>query len=379
MRFRLLLFFALSLALLNGVIASSNIQKLSNNQKWVSHTNAVLFELERILSTVKDAETGARGYCLTGQSQYLEPYFLARKNLGELQTLSDLVSDNPVQRGRVPGLQREVAARLQIAKNVIQLRDKQGLLAAIASIKTGQGKQQMDDIRRLIGTMEDHERRLLDIRARESARSTTVARLSFWVATLANLALLGGAGMLFLRSAKQHMELGAQHEELNRQKVFIEHQKRDAERQSAQLADTLAKLQRAEEMRDSLTAMLVHDLRTPLTTLIGPLEMLKDGDFGQLTVNARRDRFHEFGVGPAFAGTCQRANGHLENGSGRAENSRGNASPAGCHRKSGGNRFSVAIWRRCAHLHRNRARHTASSGGFGTRHARANQPARQRD
>jgi len=283
MRFRLLLFFALSLALLNGVIASSNIQKLSNNQKWVSHTNAVLFELERILSTVKDAETGARGYCLTGQSQYLEPYFLARKNLGELQTLSDLVSDNPVQRGRVPGLQREVAARLQIAKNVIQLRDKQGLLAAIASIKTGQGKQQMDDIRRLIGIMEDHERRLLDIRARESARSATVARLSFWVATLANLALLGGAGMLFLRSAKQHMELGAQHEELNRQKVLIEHQKRDAERQSAQLADTLAKLQRAEEMRDSLTAMLVHDLRTPLTTLIGPLEMLKDGDLGQLS------------------------------------------------------------------------------------------------
>jgi len=283
MRFRLLLFLALGLALLNGIVASSNIQKLSNNEKWVSHTNAVLFELERILSTAKDVETGARGYCLTGQQQYLEPYFLAQKNLGELKTLSDLVADNPIQRGRVPGLQRAVAARLVIAKNVIQLRDKQGLPAAIASIKTGQGKQKMDEIRRLIGTMEDHERRLLDVRARESARSARIARLSFWMATLANLALLGGAGMLFLRSVRQNMELQSQRDELNRQKILIEGQKRDAERQSAQLADTLAKLQRAEEMRDSLTAMLVHDLRTPLTTLIGPLEMLKDGDLGQLT------------------------------------------------------------------------------------------------
>jgi len=283
MRFRLLLFLALGLALLNGVIASSNIQKLSNNEKWVSHTNAVLFQLESILSMAKDAETGARGYCLTGQQQYLEPYFLARKNLGELKTLSDLVADNPIQRGRVPGLQRAVVERLEIAKNVIQLRDKQGLSAAIASIKTGQGKQKMDEIRRLIGTMEGGERRLLEVRARESARSARIARFSFWMATLANLALLGGAGMLFLRSVRQNMELQSQRDELNRQKILIEGQKRDAERQSAQLADTLAKLQRAEEMRDSLTAMLVHDLRTPLTTLIGPLEMLKDGDLGQLT------------------------------------------------------------------------------------------------
>jgi len=275
MRFRLLLFLALGLALLNGIIASSNIQKLSNNERWVSHTNSVLFELERIVSLAKDAETGARGYCLTGQKSYLEPYNFARKNLGDLQTLSDLIADNPKQRLRVPGLQREVTSRLATAKNLIQLRDAQGLAAAITSIKTGEGKQKMDEIRRLVGDMESTERRLLDIRARESARSARVARFSFWMATLANLALLGGAGTLFLRSVKQNMEL-------QRQKILIESQKREAERSSAQLADTLAKLQHAEEMRDSLTAMLVHDLRTPLTTLIGPLEMLRDGDLGQL-------------------------------------------------------------------------------------------------
>ena len=102
LRFRLLLFLALALALLNGALANFNINRLASNERWVSHTNAVLFELERISSLVKDTETGTRGYALTGQKIYLEPYNRARLSLGNLQTLAYLVADNPVQRVRVP-------------------------------------------------------------------------------------------------------------------------------------------------------------------------------------------------------------------------------------------------------------------------------------
>jgi CHASE3 domain sensor protein len=42
--------------------------------RWVEHTHKVLLELETTLSVVKDAETGQRGYLLTGDKRYLEPY-----------------------------------------------------------------------------------------------------------------------------------------------------------------------------------------------------------------------------------------------------------------------------------------------------------------
>ncbi len=284
MRFRLLLFLVLALALLNGALADFNLRRLSNNERWVSHTNEVLFELERVASLVKDAETGARGYALTGEKPYLEPYFAAQKRLEKhLEPLNTLVSDNPVQHARVPGLERAIRARLAASKRGIEIRDKSGLQAVAAFVSLGQGKRDMDAVRAILGTMSAEETRLLRVRHRESRRSASVARWSFWAATLANLALLSGAGALFLRSTRQNMELEAQHEELSRQKLLIEGQKREAERQSAQLAAALGALQRAEEMRDSLTAMLVHDLRTPLTTLIGPLEMLQDGELGQLS------------------------------------------------------------------------------------------------
>lgn len=287
MRFRLLLFLALCIALGNGALAFFNIHRLANNEKWVSHTNEVLFEIERVSSLVKDAETGARGYALTGQAPYLEPYFAAQKRLEKhLEPLNTMVSDNPVQSNRMPKLEKAIRVRLANSKQLIEIRDaplpRGGQLAAAAFVSRGEGKRDMDVIRAILGTMSAHEMRLLKIRGDESARSFLVTNLTFVLATFANMVLIGGAGALVLRSTRLNMELAAQRDELTRQKTEIQTAKHEVELQSARLADALSKLQRAEEMRDSLTAMLVHDLRTPLTTLIGPLEMLKDGMLGEL-------------------------------------------------------------------------------------------------
>ncbi|RYX84582.1 hypothetical protein EON83_09540 [bacterium] len=283
MLFRLLLFLALALAVANGTVAYTNIQRLSHNEAMVSHTNEVLFELERVASLVKDAETGSRGYALTGRAPFLEPYFAAQKRLeNHLEPLNTLVQDNPVQHRRAGTLEVAIRKRLNLAKVVIETRDKSGLEAAAALVGQGEGKREMDVVRTILGTMSAEEMRLLKERHRESAQSAIVANTSFLVATLANLLLIGGAGGLFLRSTKQNIELEERRDELTRQKAEIEEGKREVELQSARLAEALSKLQRAEEMRDSLTAMLVHDLRTPLTTLIGPLEMLKDGMLGKL-------------------------------------------------------------------------------------------------
>ena len=75
-----------------------NIREVAVSVQWVSHTNEVLARLETVLSTLKDAETGERGYLLTGEASYLEPYREAVDRLpGQIADLRQLTLDNPPQ------------------------------------------------------------------------------------------------------------------------------------------------------------------------------------------------------------------------------------------------------------------------------------------
>ena len=73
----------------------------------VSHSNEVLAGLEAVLSTLKDAETGERGYLITGNRDYLKPYLSAVRSVQDrVQRLRDLTADNPVQSRALPSSPR---------------------------------------------------------------------------------------------------------------------------------------------------------------------------------------------------------------------------------------------------------------------------------
>src|SRR4051812_1718123 len=93
----LLISFSLSIVLLiiTSVASFISIHNLLESAKWVNHTNEVIHRLEETLSTLKDAETGQRGYLLTGNTEYLEPYQGAQdKALDILIATKKLVGDN---------------------------------------------------------------------------------------------------------------------------------------------------------------------------------------------------------------------------------------------------------------------------------------------
>ena len=76
--------FAVGLAIIVAIGASAYVstQRLLEANRWVTHTHEVIEGLEHVLSLLKDAETGQRGFVLTGEQQYLEPYNTAA---GEIQ------------------------------------------------------------------------------------------------------------------------------------------------------------------------------------------------------------------------------------------------------------------------------------------------------
>src|SRR5262245_9535206 len=102
---------------LNGLFSYRATRNLIEREQLVSHTDRVLAGLEATLSTLKDAETGERGYIISGDEAYLEPYQAALGQINRhVQTVQQLTADNPRQQARIPLLESKIAERLSLLK-----------------------------------------------------------------------------------------------------------------------------------------------------------------------------------------------------------------------------------------------------------------------
>lgn len=177
-------------------LAVYNIREVATSVQWVSHSNEVLARLEQVLSTLKDAETGQRGYLLTGDRSYLEPHEQALARIGpQLAELRQLTADNPAQSGRLQRIEQLAHDRLGALQRGIGLyqsdADKaRALQAARQSLLTGEGKRIMDAIRAEVGEMRQGERALLE---RRDAASRINARTA-----LASTGIALGLGLLLV-------------------------------------------------------------------------------------------------------------------------------------------------------------------------------------
>src|SRR3954447_26661169 len=98
----------------DGVVTLLNLRTIEQSNRWIDHTRQVVIELERALSTLKDAETGQRGFLLTGEEEYLEPFRAASSRMDDaLDRLAALTSDNPSQQARIAELRRLAAAKME--------------------------------------------------------------------------------------------------------------------------------------------------------------------------------------------------------------------------------------------------------------------------
>jgi PAS domain S-box-containing protein len=179
-----------ALLVVNAVLAYRNIRQLFEDAGWVAHTHEVLDLTGDVLRTLVDAESGQRGFLLTGKDNFLEPYDQALARLDqEMQSLKGKTQDNPRQQTRIEELEKLTAERLALLKQGIELRRKNAEDAQ-AFIATAQGKEKMDAIRRVVATMEEEERGLLQDRERQSVVAYRNALATEGIATALGLALV---------------------------------------------------------------------------------------------------------------------------------------------------------------------------------------------
>ena len=167
-----------------------NTVKLVETSQHVEHTWQVTSELEETMSALKDAETGQRGYVITGEASYLEPYRSAVAAIpNHLKRLETLMADDPSTQKQLATFKRLVAAKLDEVGLTIGLVTSGDLAAARRVVATGVGLQLMDQVRQSLEAMRTEERVRL---VRRSERALDASR------RLTGISLAGGAGFFAL-------------------------------------------------------------------------------------------------------------------------------------------------------------------------------------
>jgi CheY-like chemotaxis protein/signal transduction histidine kinase/CHASE3 domain sensor protein len=193
----------LAFFVISGAIAYRNIEVLRINDEKIRHTHAVLISIDELFSTTQDAETGQRGYLLTGNDRYLEPYQGAVAAVASrVEAVASLTKDNPTQQANLGQVQHHIDAKLAELEEAITLRRTKGAEAALALVTTDRGKVEMDAIRSQLDVMRQEENRLRQIRMAEMEAAHTKAWVSGVLSSLLGAVLTAAIFLLIRRSSR---------------------------------------------------------------------------------------------------------------------------------------------------------------------------------
>ncbi len=200
----------LCLVVINGGVAFHNLQRLRHDAHQVAHSHAVLEGLATLTSTVTDAETGQRGFLITGDESYLAPYEAAIARSDEvLAALAATLQDDRQADDNVAQLRRLVAEKFAELSATSSLGRQGDFEAARRIVLNDEGKRTMDRIRELVDRIRQRQHAILSEQQLADDRAYRSAVLGVVISSLAGIAALVGLLLLLSKHLKSLLEAAA--------------------------------------------------------------------------------------------------------------------------------------------------------------------------
>ena len=171
------------------------------------HTYEVLSRLAEMELLAGDMQNGVRGYAITGEERYLDPYQAALGSTDKvIQEIRKLTADNSRQQQRLDALEPLVKSRVDLARELVDAVRTKGQEAGAQLVKTGKGRALTNEIRRVVDQMQSEEQGLLKQRAEAAQADAQNAKWTILLGTLVALALAALAGFIITRDIARPLQ-----------------------------------------------------------------------------------------------------------------------------------------------------------------------------
>ncbi|WP_439817060.1 diguanylate cyclase [Zavarzinia sp. CC-PAN008] len=252
----LLIVLACAALVANSTILYASLQSLIETTNRVKHSLAVKGELARMVVEMSNAESSQRGYLLTADIRYLEPYYSASNIIrSKVERLRELVSDNPDQIRHVDQIERITAAKFAEMAETVLLQSSGNGTAAGELVRQNKGKEIAAAFHDAIAMMERAEGTLLEEREAEAALARNAAFVTFGGFVATTVVLLAVLAFLGRREIVRKAQAATEHETLARELREQSERLRRERNEVAQLNEASNFLQSCDDM-DEISSVL---------------------------------------------------------------------------------------------------------------------------
>lgn len=197
---------ALTLNIFIGYAGWRTILASGKQSEWTTNEQAVLILLDATLGHVVDAETGARGFILTGKESFLDPYVSGMRARGQdLAVLRQLTAGTPTQRRSLDALEGQLRSAYGFFEEMVAARRRTPLILAPDHLE--ENKRRVDGVRTTIQEMRSEEERVLEKRIQASRSTQMETRVISVSGTLLGVFFLALAGFTINREMRKNTAL----------------------------------------------------------------------------------------------------------------------------------------------------------------------------